>query len=198
MHACIHYYIHTLLYTHICYVIDHTRTLLHISHKDTRMETKVGQKNGLVWFGFNFSLNSLGLNGLRVHKRFGLVFVLYKWFGFKAKKLNRTVPIAKSKYTILLLCVFWIVLFVSHVILGNWWEGLFWTLGMHLTTHVSLAMISMGSILLAILPIRATLICAYSYHTRTWNGSKYDWNPFVYDLISFYFYYSNLFFKYEK
>ena len=62
-------------------------------------------------FGFNFPLNGfdlnslvyLFLNGLKVHKGFGLVFVLYKWFGsvwfgFKAKKPNRTGPIARHHF----------------------------------------------------------------------------------------------------
>ena len=62
----------------------------------------------MAQFGFNFPLNGFGLNSLvylfinglvyngsKVHKGFGLVFVLYKWFGsvqfgFKAKKPNRT------------------------------------------------------------------------------------------------------------
>ena len=55
--------------------------------------------NGSVWFqlflnkfGLPF-LKWFGLNGLRAHKRFGLVFVLYKLFcsirsGFNVKKLN--------------------------------------------------------------------------------------------------------------
>ena len=48
----------------------------------------------MVRFGFNFSLNGLVLNGLvkylRVHKRFGLVFVLYKRFGLVSLLSNRT------------------------------------------------------------------------------------------------------------
>ena len=61
------------------------------------------------WFGFNFSLNGLGLNGLvylflnrlRVHKRFGLVFVLYKWFGSVSKQRN----ITESKSLCVCVCV---------------------------------------------------------------------------------------------
>ena len=50
----------------------------------------VGFNFFIKWFGFNFYVNGFGLpflkwfglNGLRVHKRFGLVFVLYKWFDY--------------------------------------------------------------------------------------------------------------------
>ena len=41
----------------------------------------------------------------------------------------------------------------------------------------------------AILPIRVILIREYSYHTHTWNDSKYDWNPFIYIYIYVYIYY---------
>ena len=43
-----------------------------------------------------------------------------------------------------------------------------------------------SSIVLAIRLICAILIREYSYHTHTWNGSKYDWNPFVYIYIYYF------------
>ena len=49
----------------------------------------------MVRFGFNFSLNGFGFNGLRAHKLFGLVFVFIEmvrlglvWFEGKETKLN--------------------------------------------------------------------------------------------------------------
>ena len=39
-----------------------------------------------------------------------------------------------------------------------------------------------------ILLIRVILIREYSYHTHTWNGPKYDWNPFVYVYIFIYYF----------
>ena len=50
----------------------------------------------------------------------------------------------KLEHTILLLCVFYIFLFTSNVILGSRCEGLVWTLHMH-STPFSMTMILMGS-----------------------------------------------------
>ena len=52
------------------------------------------------WFGFPFH-KLFGLNVLKVHKGFGLVFVLYKWFGSVrfssvSRQRNRTKPIATA------------------------------------------------------------------------------------------------------
>ena len=60
----------------------------------------------IKWFGFNFYVNGFGLpflewfglNGLRVHKQFGLVFILYKWFSFKVKKERYITSFKRPKW----------------------------------------------------------------------------------------------------